>query len=54
MTTFYGLLHLAVNCSTLFVPEEYRVGLFWEISSGIVSVCYTHWFASGYMFGVSL
>ena len=31
MTFFYGLLYLAVNCSTLFVPEEYRVGLFWDL-----------------------
>ena len=51
---FYSLLFLAVNCSTLFVPEEYLVGFFMEISSGIVSVCYTPWLANGYMFCVSL
>ena len=47
VTAFYGPLYLAVTCSILFLPEEYRVGLFWVISSGIVSVCYTplvrHW-----------
>ena len=25
---FYGPLHLAVNCSTLFVPEEYNTWIF--------------------------
>ena len=35
MTTFYCLLYLAVNCSTLFVPEEYLVGFFLEITSGM-------------------
>ena len=25
---FYSLLYLAVNCSILFVPEEYLVGFF--------------------------
>ena len=29
-------------------------GLFWETTSGTVSVCNTPWFDSGYMFGVSL
>ena len=50
---FYSLLYLAVNCSILFVPEEYLVGFFLEISSGIVAVCYTPWLANGYMFCVS-
>ena len=33
--TFYGLLYLAVNCSASFVPEEYLVGFFLEITSGM-------------------
>ena len=35
MTFFYSLLYLAVNCSTLFVPDEYLVGFFLEIISGM-------------------
>ena len=38
---FYSLLYLVVNCSILFVPEEYLVGFFLEISSGIVSVLHS-------------
>ena len=54
VTSFYGPLYLAATCSILFLPEEYRVGLFWVISSGIVSVCYTPWFDIGYMRCASL
>ena len=35
MTFFYSLLYLAVNCSTLSVPEEYLVGFFLAFLSGM-------------------
>ena len=42
-----------VRCSVFaFGVQDY--GIFWETPSGVVSVCYTPWFDSGYMFGVSL
>ena len=39
-----------IRCS----PEEYKMWIFWEKTSGIFSVFNTLWFDSGYMFGVSL
>ena len=42
--------------SQLFVasPEEYMIRIFWEMTSGIISVLSTLRFDSGYMYGVSL
>ena len=36
------------------LPEEYKMWIFWEKTSVIISVFNTLWFNSGYMFGVSL
>ena len=30
-------------------PEEYTIWIFWEMTSGIISVLSTLWFDSGYM-----
>ena len=41
-----------VRCS-VFACGVQDYGMFWVTSSGMFSVCYTPWFDSGYMFGVS-
>ena len=45
-----------VSDSHLFVasPEEYMIWIFWEMTSGIISVFSTLWFDSGCMYGVRL
>ena len=43
------------HLSSVCLAEVVQVyGLFWEMTSGTVSVCYSPRFDSGYMFAVSL
>ena len=50
---FYVPLFLTVTCSS-FALGLRVYGFFWKMTSGMLSVCSTPWFDSGFMLGVSL